>query len=328
MIRRREFIAGISAATSPLAARAQPTRRIRRVGFLSGFSIEQSRYETFKKALDARGWIEGRNVELYERFAGNLQDPTLILDEYAKQLVDLRPDAIVAGPTKAVLALRRATRDTPIIFIGVADAIEQGIVPSLARPGGNITGFSSPTFQLSAKRLQMFKEVAPNVTRIQVLFNPASPVAPHNFRCAEAAAHSLGFTVLAAPVRDAGEIEYAITSVARQPNGGLYLPPDVFTLDNRALIVELAARHHLPAVCGRRAFAEDDVLMSYDFSRSIDESAGAASYVDRILSGEKPGDLPVQQPTRFEFVLNLKTAKALGLTIPPNVLALADEVLE
>jgi len=325
-MKRRTFIAGLgSAAAWPVVARAQQGGRVRRIGVLfNPVLAEEPLIETFRTTLQSLGWIEGRNVELHKRIIGALGEEAA---RYAKELVDLSPDVLVAGPTNAVLALQRETHTVPIVFVGVADVVEQGIVRNLSRPGGNLTGFSSPAFVIVSKAFQLFKEIAPGVTRIEALFSPG-PVNRGYLRATETAAQSLAIAVTAAPVHDRAEIERAVMEFARQPNGGLYLPPNSFTASNRDLIIELAARYHLPTLHGRRVFVDHGGLMSYDRGNRAEDYRGAASYVDRILRGEKPGDLPVQQPTRFEFVLNLKTAKALGLTIPPGILAIADEVIE
>jgi putative ABC transport system substrate-binding protein len=309
-----------------MAARAQQGQRVRRVGLLIAVvSSEEAMVEIFQTTLRSLGWIEGRNLELTKRLIGSRGEGA---GQYAKEIVDLKPDVVVAGPTNAVLALQRETNTVPIVFIGLADVLEQRIVPNLTRPGGNLTGFSGRAFAMVAKALQLFREVAPGVTRIMALFQPASPVGTIYFQAAEAAARSLDVKMTAAPVGDRTEIEHAITEFARQPNGRLYLPPDTFTISNRDIIVDLAAKYHLPSFCGLRVWAQSGGLMSYDRGNRAEDYRGAALYVDRILRGEKPGDLPVQQPTRFEFVLNLKTAKALGLTVPPGILAIADDVFE
>jgi putative ABC transport system substrate-binding protein len=281
--------------------------------------------KVFQTTLQSLGWIEGRNLELHKRFIGPLGGDA---PQRAKELIGLRPDVLLAAPTVAVLALSRMTRTLPIVFVGVSDAVEQGIVPSLSRPGGNLTGFSSPTFQIVGKGLQLFKEIAPGVTRLEALFSPTSPVGRRYVANAETAGQSLFIGVTSNPVQSRAEIEHSVLEFAREPNGGLYLPPDTFTYNNGDLIVDLATRYKLPTVHGRRAMVDAGGLMSYDRANPAQEYRGAASYVDRILRGEKAGDLPVQQPTRFEFVLNLKTAKTLGLAVPPGILAIADEVIE
>jgi putative tryptophan/tyrosine transport system substrate-binding protein len=325
-MRRREFLAGVGGTVAwSFAARAQRGERVRRIGVLfatTGTSEEDSLIETFQATLRSLGWIEGRNVELHKRFIGPLGEDAA---QHAKELVGLKPDVLVAGPTSAVLALRRETQTIPIVFVGVSD---ERIVPNIARPDSNLTGFSTLALLVIGKGLQLFKEIAPNVTRVEALFSPSSPISSTYFRTAETAAQALGITMIAAEVRDRFELERAIMEFAREPNGGLYLLPDSFTSTNRDLVVELAARYRLPAVYGRRIFVEQGGLMSFDRGNRAEEYRGAASYVDRILRGEKPRDLPVQQPTQFEFVLNLKTAKALGLTVPETLLAIADKVIE
>jgi putative ABC transport system substrate-binding protein len=308
-------------------ARAQQVERLRRVGLLITVASreEESLIASFEKSLEALGWVEGRNVTFYKRLIRPTGEGTT---EYAKELVGLKPDILVAGPTNAVLALQRETSTIPIVFVVVSDALEQGIVRSLARPGGNLTGFSTPAFLLVGRTLQMFKEMEPGITRVEALFSPTSPVGPIYFRAAEVAAKPLAIKMIATPVSDRAEIEHTIVEFGREPNGGLYMPPDPVTISNRDLIVDLAARYRLPAVYGRRIFVDGGGLMSFDRTNRAEDYRGAAAYVDRILRGEKPGDLPVQQPTKYETVLNLKTAKALGLTIPETLLATADEVIQ
>jgi putative tryptophan/tyrosine transport system substrate-binding protein len=325
-MRRRDFLAGLSGmAAWSFAARAQQNERVRRVGVLSataGTSEEDALMETFETTLRSLGWVEGRNLELHKRWIGPLGEDVA---QQAKELIALKPDVLMAGPTSAVLALQRETETIPIVFIGVSD---ESIVPNIARPGGNLTGFSTLASLVVGKGLELFKEIAPNVTRIEALFSPSSPISRTYFHAAQTAAQSLGITMTAAEVRDRSELERAVMEFAREPNSGLYLLPDSFTSTNRDLVVELPARYRLPAVYGRRIFVERGGLMSFDRGNRAEEYRGAASYVNRILRGEKPGDLPVQQPTRFEFVLNLKTAKALGLTVPEVLLATADEVIQ
>jgi putative tryptophan/tyrosine transport system substrate-binding protein len=325
-MRRREFISGLGAtAVCSPAAWTQPRERLRRVGMLfatAGTSEEDALIETFQTTLRSLGWVEGRNLELHKRLIGPLGEDAA---QQAKTLIDLKPDVLVAGPTNAVIALQRETQTIPIVFVGVSD---ERIVPNIARPGGNLTGFSTLALLVVGKGLQLFKEAAPNVTRVEAVFSPSSPISRTYFRAAETAAESLGITMTAAEVRDRVELERAIMEFTREPNGGLYLLPDSFTSTNRDLVVELAALYRLPALYGRRIFVEQGGLMSFDRGNRSDEYRGAASYVNRILRGEKPGDLPVQQPTKFELVINLKTAKALGVTIPETLLATADEVIQ
>ncbi len=325
-MRRRDFLAGLSGmAAWSLAARAQQGEPVRRVGVLfatAGTSEEDALMETFETTLRSLGWVEGRNLELHKRLIVPLGENAA---QQAKELIGLKPDVLLASPTSAVLALQRETETVPIVFIGVSD---DSIVPNIARPGGNLTGFSTLALPVVGKGLELFKKIAPNVTRIEALFSPSSPISLTYFHAAETAAQSLGITMTAAEVRDRSELERAVGEFAREPNSGLYLLPDSFTSTNRDLVVELAARYRLPAVYGRRIFVEQGGLMSFDRGNRAEEYRGAASYVNRILRGERPGDLPVQQPTRFELVLNLKTARALGLVIPETLLATADKVIE
>jgi putative ABC transport system substrate-binding protein len=333
MIRRRSFITLLgSAASWPLAARAQQRERVRRIGILQLGSSRsavpslfgQSPLEAFKRGLVELGWIEGRNIRFEERWAdGNLQ----LLPIYAAELARLTPDAIFVSNSPTLREMRHATSEIPIVFAAVADPVGQGFVSSLARPGGNITGFASREFGLATKTLELLKKVAPAVDHVAFLYDPQQPAAVGIWAEIEAAAPLLGMQPSKVPVRTAGEIETAIAALARASNGGAYVLASPATDVHGELIATLAQRHRLPVVHEFRYFVEVGGLASYG-PDDRDLSRRAASYVDRILRGEKPRDLPVQLPTKFQLVINLKTAKALGLEIPPGVLAIADEVIE
>jgi len=278
----------------------------------------------FVQALRRFGWVEGKNIQIDYRFAAG--DPTLF-ENYAAELVGISPDAILTGGSPAVAALQHQTHTIPIVFTGVGDPIGQGFVQSLARPGGNITGFGANDPTLMGKWLQLLKEIAPRVTRVAVIFNPdTAAFAPLLNRAIETAAPSFGMTVTLAPVHDDAGIEEAIAALAREPGGGLFCLPESFNTTHRDVIIATAARHSLPLI-GTSEFPRAGGLMSYWFD-PVDLFAQAASYIDRILRGASPADLPVQQPTKYSLVINLKTAKALGLTVPPALLDLADEVIE
>jgi putative tryptophan/tyrosine transport system substrate-binding protein len=328
-LRRRECIAVLgSAITWPLAGYAQQIERVRRVGVLIAWPennpAARASVTAFAQALERFGWVEGRNIWIDYRFGAG--DPTL-LKSYAAELIAMSPDAILASTTPATAALREQTHTKPIVFVNVVDPVGQGFVQSLARPGGNITGFSAFDAPLYGKWLQFLKEVAPTVTRVAVIFNPdTAPYAASFNHEIEAAAATLGMTVTLAPVRDDSGIEKAIAAQAREPGGGLISLPDIFTTAHRDPIIAAASGHGLPVV-GLDAVARAGGLMSYSYD-TVDVNVQAASYIDRILKGASPADLPVQQPTKFSLIINLKTAKALGLTVPPGMLDLADEVIE
>jgi len=328
-MRRRGLITVLVGATAwPLVGHAQLPERVRRVGVLNAFPendpFDRASLTAFASALGHLGWVEGENIRIDYRFAAG--DPTLF-KTYAAELVGLSPDAILASNTPAVAALRQQTRTIPIVFVRVADPVGQGFVQSLARPGGNITGFSSFDAPLMGKWLQLLKEIAPGVTRVAVIFNPdTTRYASLADRAIEAAAPSFGITVTLAPVHDDAGVEEAIASLAREPGGGLICLPDSFIYTHRVAIAAAADRHDLPLV-GLPDLVRAGGLVSYWY-HPVDMYAQAASYIDRILKGANPADLPVQQPTKFSLIINLKTAKALGLTVPPSMLDLADEVIE
>jgi len=326
---RREFIALAAGAAVawPLAARAQQPERIRRLGVLTGFSendpFAHRMVTAFAETLGRFGWVEGKNIRIDYRFAAG--DQTLF-KAYAAELVGLSPDAILATPATVVPALREQTRTIPIVFVLVIDPVGLGFVQSLARPGGNFTGFGSFDAPIIGKWLQLLKEIAPSVTRVAVIFNPDTTFAAPFNRAIQDAAPSFGVTVTLAPVRDDAAIEGAIAAEAREPGGSLISLPDSFNTRPRDVIIAAATRRDLPLI-GTPDFAGAGALMSYMFD-PVDLHAQAASYIDRILRGANPADLPVQQPTRYSLIINLKTAKALGLTVPPALLDLADEVIE
>jgi len=284
----------------------------------------QARMTAFLQGLAQLGWIDGRNVRIDTRWGVADADR---IRKYAAELVALAPDVILANSSAAVAPLLQATRTVPIVFTAVADPVGAGYVDSLARPGGNATGFLIFEYSIAAKWLELLKEIAPHVTRAMVLRESALAVGPALFGVIQAAAPSLGVDLRVADVRDAGEIDRAITAFAQGSNGGLIVTGSPGAIFHRGPIVALAARHRLPAVYAVRAFADDGGLISYG-ADSVDQLRRAAVYVDRILKGEKPADLPVQAPTKYDLVINLKTAKALGLEIPPTVLPRADEVIE
>ena len=329
-MRRREFVillGGSAAAAWPLAAHAQQSNRLRVVGVLLAMAPDdpeaQLRVKAFEAGLRELGWTEGRNLRLeYRGAAGD----AALLRKQATELVGLAPDLILATSTPVLAALRQEN-PLPIVFVQVTDPIGSGFVPNLARPGGSLTGFTSFEFTIGSKWLEALKHVAPAVTRVALIFNPDTAPFAHMFwQPVEDAAPSFDVEPMQAPVRDIGEIERTVAAFARQ-NGGLMVLPDVSTTNHRDLIIALAARHRLPAVYPYRYFATSGGLMSYG-SDLADVYRRAASYVDRILKGAVPGDLPVQAPAKFEFVINLKTANALGLTVPPLWLGRADEVIE
>jgi putative ABC transport system substrate-binding protein len=328
-VKRRAFIAVLGGAAAwPLAGHAQQPERIRRVGVVMPWSendpFAQRSVTAFANALRGFGWVGGKNIRIDYRFAAG--DPNLF-KTYAAELVGLSPDAILASPLTAVTALQERTRTIPIVFVLVVDPVGQGFVQSLARPGGNITGFGTFDPPIIGKWLELLKEVAPSVTRAAVIFNPdTATYAPLFNREIEAAARTVGATVTLAPVHDDAGIEEAIAAFAREPGGGLISLPDSFNSAHRDVLIATAARHSLPLI-GTREFPGAGGLMSYNFD-PVDLYAQAASYIDRILKGASSADLPVQQPTKYSLVLNLKTAKALGLTVPPGMLDLADEVIE
>jgi putative ABC transport system substrate-binding protein len=329
-LRRREFIAGLGGAAAwPLAAGAQQGNRVRRIGVLlpgdENDQLRKSFASALTQALAGLGWTDGRNVRIGLQSAGG--DINRIRG-LAQVLVGLQPDIILTIGTAATIALKRETRTIPIVFAIVADPVASGIVPRLDRPGGNITGFASfGEGSLGGKWLQLLTEIAPGLKRAAILFNPDLANASIFMPSLETAARSFKVEQIIAPVHGDVEIETAIIALGREPGGGLVVMPDVFTVVHRAPIISAAARSNVPAVYYLSTFARDGGLLSYGVDQ-VDISRRAATYVDRILRGEKPGNLPVQLPTKFEMVLNLRTAKALGLAVPPSILLRADEVIE
>jgi putative ABC transport system substrate-binding protein len=327
-MRRRDFIAGfVSSAALPVVANTQ--ERVPRIGALVGAQVPDepegiANFAAFRQGLQQAGWSEGGNVQIDYRWGLGSADS---VRKYARELVALAPDVILASGTSTVGPLLQATRTVPIVFVNVADPVGAGFVESLSRPGGNITGFLQFEYGLSAKWLELLKEIAPRVTRAAILRDPTITAGVGQFAVIQSVASSVGVEVSPVNVRDAAEIERAVTSFARSPNGGLVATTSALTLLHRDLIIALAARHRLPAVFNRRSYVTSGGLISYG-SDLVDQYRRAASYVDRILKGEKPADLPVQAPTRYDLVINLRTAKALGLTMPPTLLARADEVIE
>jgi len=331
-VRRRDFIALIGgAAALPLVARAQQPERMRRIGVLMAYAqsdrAAQSWLAAFRGALSKLGWTEGSNLRIDLRWSADDPDRIRAL---AKELVDLRPNAIFGVTTPVIHALARLTKTIPIVFAGVSDPIGSGLAANLAHPGGNITGFmaSDPAGTLGGKWVELLKQIAPRTVRVELLFNPATAV-PLQFLLPsiQAAAFSFAVQVNAAPVHAKDEIEGVIAAQTRDPGGGLIVMPDVSNDVNRELIIAMAARYSVPAMYFNRFFTELGGLISYGDVRS-EQFRLAAGYIDRILKGEKPADLPLQVPTKFELIINLKTAKALGLTIPDKLLAIADEVIE
>jgi putative ABC transport system substrate-binding protein len=329
-IRRREFLAtlGGAAAAWPVAARAQQGERVRRIGVLMPFAednpVGQARLAAFRQGLLQLGWADGRNVRIDSRWGAG--DASLTRT-YARELVALAPDVVMAVSSGAVAPLREVTRTVPIVFAVVADPVGAGYVDNLAQPGGNVTGFLGYEYTLSGKWLELLKEIAPRVTRAAVLRDSAVAAGPAQFAVIQAVAPSLGVELRPADMRNAGEIERAITAFAGSSNGGLIVTGSPSATIHRNLIITLAARHQLPAVYYDRFYVIGGGLISYG-ADYLDECRRAAGYVDRILKGEKPADLPVQAPTKYELVINLKAAKALGLEVPATLLARADEVIE
>ena len=329
-MKRREFIMllGGAAAAWPLAARAQQGERMRRIGVLIGTAaddaIGQARMAAFLQGLGQLDWMVGRNVRMDIRWTAADADQTR---DYAAELVALAPDVILASSGSVVGPLRRQTRTIPIVFTETSDPVGAGFVESLARPGGNVTGFLTFEYGLSAKWLELLRQIAPPVTRVAVLRDAAIPSGTGQWGAIQAVAPSFGVELRATDLHDAGEIEHAIAAFAHLPNSGMILTASAYSLQHRKLIITLADRHKLPTVYFLRGFVADGGLISYG-SDTIDLHRRAASYVDRILKGEKPANLPVQAPTKYETVINLKTAKALGLEVPPALLARADEVIE
>jgi putative tryptophan/tyrosine transport system substrate-binding protein len=328
-MRRRAFIGVIGGAAAwPLVARGQQSERMRHIGVLmplaTGDPVYQARIGAFQQALQKLGRIDGRNVRIeYRASAGNAEE----IHKYAAELVALAPDVIVATGVSTVVPLQQATRNVPIVFVLVPDPVGAGIVDSLAQPGGNATGFGSYEYGLSGKWLELLKEIVPRVTRVAVLRNPTISAGIGQFAAIQSIAPSLGVDLTPMNVRDETEIERGIATFAQTPNGGVIVTGSALAAAHRDLLVTLTAEHKLPAVYYDRLFVTAGGLISYG-SDNVEQYRAVAGYVDRILRGEKAADLPVQAPTKYELVINLKTAKALRLDVPPSLLARADEVIE
>src|ERR1700730_11769991 len=329
-MRRRAFmtLVGAGALAWPRAVRAQQPEPMRRIGVLMNRAADQpegqAEVAAFQKALQQLGWNDGRNVQLDIRWSANDVD----LDrKYAAELVALAPDVVLANGTLSVAALQRVTRNLSIVFVGVSDPVGAGFVDSLARRGGNVTGFMIFEYSLSGKWLELLKQIAPSVTRASVLRDSVNPAGIAQFGAIQAAAQSLGVEVSPVSIRDAGEIERAVAAFARSANSGLIVTGSASASVHHDLIVTLAAKYKLPAIYSNRYLVTGGGLISYGVDL-VDQYRNAASYVDRILKGEKPADLPVQALTKYELVINVKTAKALGIDVPTTLLARADEVIE
>jgi len=328
-MRRREFMAGLGAAAAwPLAARAQPPERVRRIGVLlgtaEGDANNQARLAAFLQGMQQLGWTVGRDVHIDYRWGGGSASD---IRRYATEMATLAPDIILADGASTVGPMLQATRTVPVVFMTVVDPVGAGFVGSLSRPGGNATGFTNFEFGLSGKWLELLKQIAPSVTRVSVLRDPAISAGVGQFAAIQSVAPSLGVEVSAINVRDAADIERDITIFAGSSNGGMVVTGSALAIVHRDLIITLAARHRLPTVYFQRFMVTVGGLISYG-PDIVDQYRRAAGYVDRILKGEKPADLPVQAPTKYELVINAKTAKTLGLTVPPSLLARADEVIE
>jgi putative ABC transport system substrate-binding protein len=328
-LRRREFIGIAGGAVAwPLAAHAQQSERPRRIGMLIPFNDNEpevkARLSAFRQRLQELGWVESRSIRFDYRFTG--QDAGRIRTG-AEELIALAPDVIVVWGNPAVAILQKATQTIPIVFAGASDPLESGFVTNLGRPGGNITGFQNFESAIGGKWLDLLKEIAPGVRRVAFVYSPDISANLAFVHAAEAASTSLDVTVTAAPVRSMADIEHALTAFAKEPNGGLIVAPFPFIATSQDKIIALASDLHLPTIFPFRYFATNGGLASYGFD-TIDPHRQAASYVDRILKGEKPGNLPVQAPTKYELVINLKTAKALGITISRELQLRADELIE
>jgi putative tryptophan/tyrosine transport system substrate-binding protein len=328
MMKRRDFIAGVAVAGWPVAARAQqPPQKVRRVGVLMNLAADdregQARLALFRRALQDAGWVDGQNVKIETRWgAGNVDR----FRKYAAELVALEPDVILTATTPAVVQLKQATRTVPIVFVGVIDPVGSGLVASLSRPGGNVTGFLLFEYALAAKWLDVLKEIAPGVTRVAVLRDPTISSGIGQFAAVQAVG-LIGIDLSAIDMSDADEIDRAVTEFARGSNDGLIVTASRFGSNHPEAIVAIAAEHKLPAVYSSNNFVGAGGLISYGPDQRAQYGA-VAHYVDRILKGERPADLPVQAPTKYQLSVNLKTAKTLGIEIPPSLLAGADEVIE
>ena len=332
MTTRRQFITLVGGAVAawPVGARAQPqpVERLRRIALLMPYAEadpeQQARNAGLRQGLQRLGWVDGRTVQIDTRYASGGPDQFATL---AKELVTLQPDVIVAVTTGVAAAFQRQSHNIPIVFVAVSDPVGSGFVESLARPGRNLTGMLNIEASITGKWLSMLKEIAPHLTRAALVANPRTTPYDYFLRTAQAVAPSLGIELVPSRLADANDIERVIESFARTPNGGLVVPPDATSTAHSNIIIALAARHRLPAVYSARFFVKTGGLMCYETDR-IDMFRRAAAYIDRILRGANPAELPVQAPTKYETVINLKTAKALGLTVPPGMLVAADEVIE
>jgi putative tryptophan/tyrosine transport system substrate-binding protein len=328
-LKRRAFITLLGSATAwPLAARAQQPAPMRLIGVLmnlaAGDAEGETRFAAFLQGLQELGWAVGRNVRIETRWGtGDVE----LYRTHAAELIALAPDIILASGAPAALALKRATRTIPIVFANANDAVAAGLVESLARPGGNATGFTGFEYSMSNKWLELLRQIAPGMVRTAVLRDPGTALGMASLGAIQAVAPAFGVELRPIDVHDVEEIERAVTAFAAGPNGGLIVPPSALAIVNRKPIIALAARYRLPAIYGYRSFVTDGGLISYG-QDIVDRFRRAAGYVDRILKGEKPADLPVQAPTKYELVINLKTARALGIDVPPTLLAIADEVIE
>jgi len=330
-MRRREFIAGIGGTVAapvlwPVAARAQQDGRIRRIGVLMGSTEEQAEsvVAAFEQGLHGYGWMEGSNVRIdYRWSAGN----TDRIRANVAEILSLKPDIVLINGARVLAAMQEATRTVPLVFVATIDPVAQGVIASLARPGGNATGFSTFEFSLIGKMLEALKQIAPHTAQAALFLHRDNPESNFYMKLLHTAAPSFAVKPIAAPVGDRAEIERAIESLARDPNSGFLAPPDIFLTTHRELIVQLATLHRLPAVYSGPIPVRQGGLVSYGVDGD-DLFRRAAGYIDRVLKGAKPADLPVQAPTKFQLVINLKTAKALGFEVPPTLLSIADEVIE
>jgi putative tryptophan/tyrosine transport system substrate-binding protein len=330
MIARREFLVALggAAAAWPLAARAQQPERMRRIGILMPFpptnAETQARVRAFREELRKRGWAAGVNVQFDERWTSDNMD---LIRSAATNLVELNPDAILAQGARVIPILMELTRSIPVIVPGGAEPVARGYADSLAHPGGNVTGFATMEFSVISKMLQTLKEIAPSISHISMIYNPDSPAGALFVRWFESTAGLLGFKPTIAHIHGLADIERAVAAAAAQPNSGIFVPLDVTVFAFIEQTVATVARHRLPAIYSERVFVTSGGLVYYGADR-VEMYRGAASYIDRILRGEEAGDLPFQEPTKYELVINLKTARALGLDVPPTLLATADEVIE
>ena len=329
-MKRRDFIAALGGAsvTLPMTARAQQAPRLRRVGILMPYPPTdtewQARVGALRQELQRLGWTRGGNIEFDERWTTDNMD---LVRANAANLVELKPDVIVAIGGRVVPVLIQLTHTVPIVLPGAVDAVGEGFIESLARPGGNVTGFSLMEFSVFSKILDTLKQIAPATSRVAMIYNPDNPSTVQYRHLFESFASSLSVQPIIAPIHSIADIERAIEALAEQPNGGIFFPPDFTTVALRDQVTAIVARLRVPAIFADRAFVTSGGLVSYDSDRT-DTFRRAASYVDRVLRGEKPGDLPFQQPTKYQLTINLKTARSLGLDVPVQLLALADEVIE